>query len=63
MKAKLEEHQTHTELTVHTPTEEVEQISVVLNIALHILQRSYSHIYRFLGFLFPLITTLAAGKH
>lgn len=52
-RAKLEERQTHTELTVHTATVEVEQISVALNIALHILQKSCSHIYRILGWVPP----------
>lgn len=39
----------HIELTIHTATEEVGQISVVLNLALHTLQKkSCSRIYRIL---------------
>lgn len=55
----------HTELTIHTATEEVGQISVVLNLALHTLQKkSCSRIYRILLVVFFFLsTTLAAGEH
>lgn len=60
-KVKLEEHQTLSELTVHTATEEGEQIPVVLNRVFIQLQNC---LVVFIVVVFcPLITALAAGKH
>lgn len=49
----------HIELTGWIATERVGQISVVLNIALHILENIYSPVY---GPFSPTVSTLAASK-